>query len=73
MNETFSVGDMVMYTGPLARKPLNCKVIKVMPVEHAHVAQNYRIRDSAEAFERAVPGFTLTRVDATAAELIFKS
>jgi hypothetical protein len=73
MSETFSVGDMVTYTGALASKPLQCKVIKVMPVEHAHTVRTYRVRDSAEAFDRAVPGFTLTRIEPTAAEQIFKS
>jgi hypothetical protein len=73
MSETFSVGDMVTYTGRLARKPLQCKVIKVMPVEHAHAVRSYRIRDSAEAFDRAVPGSTLMRLEPTASELAFKS
>jgi hypothetical protein len=73
MNETFSVGDMVTYTGKLVGKSLQCKVIKVMPVEHAHAIRSYRIRNSAEAFDRAVPEFTLTRIEPTASDLIFKS
>jgi len=35
MSETFAVGDMATYTGRLAGKPLECKIIKAMPVEHA--------------------------------------
>ncbi len=73
MSEAFSVGDLVIYTGPLVRKPLQCKVVKVMPVEHAHTVRSYRIRDAAEAFERAVPEFTLTRIESTDAERVFKS
>ena len=73
MSDTFSVGDMVTYVGPFAQKTLQCKVIKVMPVEHAHTVRSYRIRDSAEAFDRAVPEFTLTKIEASAADLIFKS
>ena len=73
MTEIFAVGDMVTYAGRLVGKPLQCKVIKVMPVEHAHAVRSYRIRDSAEAFDRAVPGSTLTRVEPTASELVFKS
>lgn len=44
-----------------------------MPVENAHAVRSYRIRGSTEAFERAVPEFTLTRIEPTAAERIFKS
>jgi hypothetical protein len=73
MSEIFSVGDMVTYTGRLVGKPLRCKVVKVMPMEHAHTVRNYRIRDSAETFDRAVPEFTLTRIEPTDAEAIFKS
>ena len=73
MNETFSVGDTVTYIGNLAGKPLQCKVVRVMPVEHAHSVRSYRIRDSAEAFDRTVPEFTLTRIEPTASDLIFKS
>lgn len=73
MSEMFSVGDMVIYNGAFARKSLHCKVVKVMPVEHAHTVRSYRVRDSAEAFERAVPESSLTKVEATEAELIFKS
>jgi hypothetical protein len=73
MSDSFSVGDMVTYTGRLVGKPLQCKVIKVMPVEHAHAVRSYRIRDSAEAFDRAVPEFALTRLEPTASELVFKS
>jgi hypothetical protein len=73
MSEAFAVGDLVSYEGKLAGKILQCKIIKVMPIEHAHAVRNYRIRDSTEAFDRAVPEFTLTRIDPTAADLIFKS
>ena len=73
MTETFSVGDMVTYTGKLVGKPIRCKVVKVMPMEHAHSVRNYRVRDCAEAFDRAVPEFTLTRIEPSAADMIFKS
>jgi hypothetical protein len=73
MSETFAVGDMATYTGRLAGKPLECKIIKAMPIEHAHAVRSYRIRGTAEAFDRAVPEFTLTRLQPTASELVFKS
>jgi hypothetical protein len=73
MSEIFSVGDMVTYTASPLRKTLQCKVIKVMPVEHAHAIRSYRVRDSAEAFDRAVPEFTLTRIEPSALDKIFKS
>jgi hypothetical protein len=73
MSETFSVGDMVTYAGWPMRKSLQCKIVKVMPMEHAHAVRHYRIRDSSEAFERAVPGFSLTRTEPTASELLFKA
>ena len=71
MSETFSVGDTVTYIGKLAGKPLQCKIIRVMPVEHS--VRTYRVRDSTEAFDRAVPEDALTRVDPTDTDLIFKS
>ena len=78
MTEIFAVGDMVTYTGVVpggryVATPIRCKVIKVMPVEHAHAVHSYRIRDSAEAFDRAVPESTLTRIEPTTSELVFKS
>jgi hypothetical protein len=73
MSAAFAVGDMVTYNGKLAGKTLQCKIIKVMPVEHAHAVRNYRIRDAAEAFDRAVPEFTLTRIEPTASDRVFKS
>jgi hypothetical protein len=72
MSEAFSVGDMVTYAERLAGKSHQCKVIKVMPAEHGHTVQFYRVRDSAEAFERAVPESALTRIEPTASERIFK-
>ncbi len=73
MSEIFAVGDMVTYHGTPHGKTLRCKVIKVMPQEHAKAIRTYRVRDSAEAFDRAVPEFTLTRIEPTALEAIFKS
>ena len=78
MTEIFAVGDMVTYTrviysGRLVGKSIQCKVVKVMPVESAHAVRIYRIRASDEAFDRAVPGSTLTRVEPAASELVFKS
>ena len=72
MSEAFSVGDSVSYEGKLAGKVIQCKIIKVMPVENAHAVRSYRIRGNSEAFERAVPEFTLTRIEPTASDLIFK-
>lgn len=71
MSETFSVGDIVTYIGKLAGKPLQCKIIKVMPVEHA--VRTYHVRNSAEAFDRAVPEEALTRIAPKDTDLIFKS
>lgn len=73
MSEIFSVGDMVTYAGMPRGKTLQCKVIQVMPLEHAHAVRSYRVRDSTEAFNRAVPEFTLTRIKPTDLELAFKS
>jgi hypothetical protein len=70
MSEAFSVGDIVTYIGKLAGKPLQCKVIRVMPVEHA--VRTYHVRNSAEAFDRAVPEDALTRVAPTDSDRIFK-
>lgn len=72
MSEVFSVGDMVNYDGS-PRKTLQCKVVKVMPMDHSRSVQFYRVRDSAEAFERAVPESTLTLIEPTDAEQLFKS
>lgn len=72
MSEIFSVGDMVNYDGS-PRKTLQCKIVKVMPMEHSKSVQFYRVRDSAEAFERAVPESTLTLIEPTDAEQVFKS
>lgn len=73
MSEVFLVGDIVTYSGMPRGKTLKCKIIKVMPVENAHAVRSYRIRDSAEAFERAVPEHSLTRIEPTSSELLFKS
>lgn len=73
MSEAFAVGDLVFYEGTLAEKAIQCKIVKVMPVESAHAVRSYRIRGNSEAFERAVPEFTLTRIEPTATDLIFKS
>ena len=72
MSEAFSVGDLVTYEGKLAGKIIQCKIVKIMPVENPHAARSYRIRGSSEAFERVVPEFTLTRIEPTATDLVFK-
>ena len=72
MSEIFSVGDMVNYGGS-PRKTLQCKIVKVMPMDHSKSVQFYRVRDSAEAFERAVPESSLTLIEPTDAEQVFKS
>lgn len=72
MSEIFSVGDMVNYGGS-PRKTQQCKIVKVMPMDHSKSVQFYRVRDSAEAFERAVPESTLTLIEPTDAEQVFKS
>lgn len=63
MSEAFAVGDMVTYAGWPFRSPLRCKVIKLMPSENANAVRTYRIRHSSEAFDRAVPESTLTRIE----------
>lgn len=73
MSEAFAVGDLVSYEGKLSDKVIQCKIIKIMPVENANAVRTYRIRGNSEAFERAVPEFALTRIDPSAAERIFKS
>lgn len=73
MSAAFAVGDLVSYEGKIAGKVIQCKIVKVMPMENAHAVRSYRIRGNTEAFERAVPEFTLTRIEPTAAERIFKS
>lgn len=73
MSGTYSEGDLVTYDGKLAGKTLRCKIIKVMPVDHDYTVRNYRIRDAAEAFDRVVPEFTLTRIEPTATDQVFKS
>jgi hypothetical protein len=72
MSEKFSVGDMVIYAGTSRGKPIECKVVKVLPMEHAHAIRNYRVRDSAEVFDRAVPEFTLTLVPPSESAIAFK-
>jgi hypothetical protein len=72
MSEKFSVGDMVIYSGTSSGKPIECKVVKVLPMEHAHAVRNYRVRDSAEVFDRAVPEFTLTLMPPCASDMAFK-
>lgn len=71
MSEAFSVGDIVTYVGKLTQKPLQCKIIRVMPEEHS--VRTYRVRNSAEAFDRAVPEDALTRLATADTDLIFKS
>jgi hypothetical protein len=73
MSAVFAVGDLVTYEGKIAGKIIQCKIVKIMPLENAHAVRSYRIRGNTEAFERAVPEFTLTRIEPTATDLIFKS
>ena len=68
MTEVFSVGDMVTYTGAVSQTPIQCKIVRVMPKDHAHTVRSYRIRGSSEAFERAVPEFTLSLTTIPASE-----
>jgi hypothetical protein len=72
MIQKFSVGDMVTYAGTSSKKPVECKIVKVLPMEHAHAIRNYRVRDSAEVFDRAVPEFTLTLMPPSTSEMAFK-
>jgi hypothetical protein len=60
MSSKFAVGDMVAYTGPYLRFPIQCTVIKVMP--EVHEITSYHIKDAHELFERSVPETSLTRV-----------
>jgi hypothetical protein len=73
MSETFAVGDLVNYIGTSRGQPIQCRIVKVMPKEHAQAVRTYHVRDSAEVFDRAVPEFTLTRVEPDEATLVFKS
>ena len=73
MSEIFSIGDEVTYADRLRQKFQQCKIVKVMPLEHAQSVRHYRIRDPSEPFERAVPGFALTRTAPYASELLFKT
>jgi hypothetical protein len=73
MSEAFAVGDMVTYTGWPLGKALQCKIIKIMPPDLSNPVRNYRVRDTSEAFERAVPEFTLTRIEPGASDLVFRS
>lgn len=41
-------------------------------MEHARAIRNYRVRDSAEVFDRAVPEFTLTLVSPPASDMALK-
>ncbi len=62
----FTVGDVVSCTdGPSHR----CTVVRVMPVEHA--IRSYRVRDEAEAFDRAVEESALTLLPQSAVEGVF--
>jgi hypothetical protein len=72
MTEVFSVGDMVTYTGAFSQTPIQCKIVKVMPKDHAHTMRSYRVRGSAEAFERAVPEIALSLTTNSAADAAFK-
>jgi hypothetical protein len=72
MSQDFSVGDMVTYTGAFSQTPIQCKIVKVMPKEHAHSMRSYRVRGSAEAFERSVPEFALSLTTASASDAAFK-
>jgi hypothetical protein len=72
MTEGFSVGDMVTYAGAFSQTPIQCKIVKVMPKEHAHTMRSYRVRGSSEAFERAVPEFALSLTTISATDAAFK-
>lgn len=72
MSELFSVGDLVTYTGAFSQTPIQCKIVKVMPKDHAHTMRSYRVRGSAEAFERAVPEIALSPATNSAADAAFK-
>ena len=60
MAEIFAVGDAVAYQEGTSVEAMQCRVVKVMPVERS--GRFYRIRDARENFDRSVPGYTLTRV-----------
>ena len=71
MIEVFYVGDMVTYTGAFSQTPIQCKIVKVMPKDHAHTMRSYRVRGNAEAFERAVPEFALSLTTISATDAAF--
>jgi hypothetical protein len=72
MTEVFSVGDMVTYTGAFSQKPIECKIVRVMPRDHAHTMRSYRVRGSTEAFDRAVPEFALSLMTISPSDTAFK-
>jgi hypothetical protein len=72
MSDVFSVGDMVTYTGAFSKTPIQCKIVQVMPKDHAHTMRSYRVRGSAEAFERAVPEIALSLATNSATDAAFK-
>jgi hypothetical protein len=72
LTKVYSVGDMVTYTGAFSQTPIQCKIVKVMPKEHAHTMRSYRVRGSAAAFERAVPEIALLLTTNFATDAAFK-
>ncbi len=72
MTEVFSVGDMVTYSGPFSQKPIECKIVKVLPRDHAYTMRSYRVRGSTEAFDRAVPEIALSLMAISASDAVFK-
>ena len=65
----FTVGDVVSCTDRPDGLSHRCTVIRVMPVERA--IRSYRVRDEAEAFDRAVEESALTLVPRSSAESVF--
>jgi hypothetical protein len=56
MKAIFSLGEIVSYSE--FGRTLTCTVTRIMPEDGAKT-RHYRVRDSAEGFERSVPEATL--------------
>lgn len=69
MKALFRIGQEVTWTGNTNGRPLRCKVVRVMPVEHD--VQTYRVQGLAERFERSVTEESLSKVGQSERERIF--
>lgn len=71
MKALYRIGQEVNWTGNLNGRPLRCKIVRVMPAEHA--VQTYRVQGIAERFERSVTEESLSKVGMSERERIFST